>query len=74
MRSFRSEVSTSKTGICANCHVVRSLRVNIERQQIQGIDGTITSMEISTAHCETCGSFVSRESREVTREDSREER
>lgn len=65
-----SAVFTSKTGMCPKCHVVRNLRVNIERQEIQDQDGTITKMEISMTHCESCGSFVSRESREINEENS----
>ena len=65
-----SAVFTSKTGMCPKCHVVRNLRVNIKRQRIQGQDGTITTMEIFTTDCESCGSFVSRESREINKENS----
>jgi len=63
---MKSAISTSKIGLCPNCHVVRNLRVNVEKQ-IQGEGGA--AMELRTIHCETCGSFVSREIREVGEED-----
>ena len=67
MRFFNNAVSTSKTGICPNCHAVRNLRVHIEYEQ--GIDGT-TTREVRAAHCESCGSFVSRESHKLRQKDS----
>jgi hypothetical protein len=61
-----STIFTSKTGMCPKCHVIRNFRVNIERQETRSQDDAIKTMEISTTHCESCGSFILRESREVS--------
>lgn len=65
MRLFKDAASTLKTGMCPKCHAIRNLRVSVEHHQTLNKDGTIVEMEISTAHCETCGSFVSCEDQQV---------
>ena len=58
-------VLKSTTGMCPKCRSIRNFVANIERQQTRTPDGTVKAVEIVATHCETCGSFVSRESREV---------
>lgn len=57
----------STTGMYPQCRAIRNFAVNIERQQTRTQDGTVKAMEIAATHCETCGSFISRESREIGR-------
>jgi hypothetical protein len=65
-----SEITTaSATGLCPKCRVVRNMSVTVERQQATAEDGTVTTTEITTTHCESCGSFVSRSSREVEQDE-----
>jgi hypothetical protein len=61
-----SAILKSMTGICPKCGVIRNFSVNVEHQQHRQPDGTEQEIETLTTHCETCSSFVSRESREIT--------
>jgi hypothetical protein len=55
----------STTGMCPKCRCIRNFAVNTERQQTRTDNGTVKEIEIVGAHCESCGSFISRESREA---------
>jgi RNase P subunit RPR2 len=55
----------STTGLCPKCRDIRNFVVNTERQEARTADGGIKAIEIVVTSCESCGSFISRESREV---------
>jgi len=55
----------STTDMCPKCRVIRNFVVNTERQQTRTEDGMVKPMEIVVTLCESCGSFISRESHEV---------
>jgi hypothetical protein len=40
--------------------------VNVEHQERRDQEGADRAIEVSTSHCESCGSFILRESREIT--------
>lgn len=63
-------ILNSVTGMCPKCRLVGNFLVTLERQQIYDQDGTDKAIEISTTHCESCGTFISRESREVAEKES----
>ena len=63
-------VRKSATGMCPKCRSICNFVVSIERQQTGTQDGTVKAVEIVATHCETCGSFISRESREVAEHES----
>jgi hypothetical protein len=52
--------SSNRTGLCPRCRGVQNFSMNIERQAVAE-GNTIKIVEVETAHCECCGSFVYRE-------------
>jgi transcription elongation factor Elf1 len=58
------------TGFCPNCQLVRNIVINIERQRNQERNGATMQVEIATANCDSCGSFISRQRRELADEKS----
>lgn len=54
------------TGLCPKCSVVRTLSVSIERLPSEAEDGSVRQVEITTRHCATCGTFISRDTRDVS--------
>jgi hypothetical protein len=55
----------STTGMCPKCRGIKNFAVKTEREQTRTQEGVFKTLEIVATHCETCGSFISRESRDV---------
>lgn len=58
--------SIQRTGFCTRCGGIRDLRIEVQQQETQGLNGKVVFQEIATAHCENCGSFVMKEIQEIS--------